>query len=370
MTARRMNEAWDRYYMSLALDLALRGACKTAPNPNVGCVIVKDGRMAGWGFHKACGQAHAETEALRMAGSNAERGTLYVNLEPCSHHGRTPPCAEAIVRAGVSKVVAAMEDPDPRVSGRGFDILRRAGVEVHTGICAAEAAGINRGFVSRVLTGRPWVTLKAAMTLDGYVAQDDGWSKWISNQWSRARGHLLRAWHDAVLVGVGTVVRDDPRLTVRDAPGTSPGVVVLDPGLRIPADANLLRSGSPMVVASRGADLQKARMLENAGASVILLPSKGGRPALGDVLDFLGRRGINSLLVEGGARVLGSFMSERLFDGVSLFVSPRLLAKGMPVSGCSHAGDLEKALSISVTKTVPVEGDLWIEGTPKCSRDS
>ncbi len=308
--------------------------------------------------------------ALEAAGSRARGATLYVNLEPCSHFGKTPPCAEAIIEAGVSRVVAAMGDPDPRVSGRGFARLRDAGVEVDVGTCAAGAAEINRGFVTRVLKKRPWVTLKAAMTLDGRIAQEDGWSRWISNRWSRTRAHLLRASHDAVLVGVGTVLADDPKLNVREVSGCDPKVVVLDPSLRPPRDASLFRCGSPLVIASSGADSLRAKDLEKAGADVILLPSEEGRPPLAQVLEFLAGQGVNDLLVEGGSGVLGSFLAEGLFDGVSLFVSPRFLGKGRPLSGDRLQYTLENSPGIRIEKALLVEGDLWIEGTSRCSPDS
>jgi len=370
LTARRTKRTLDSYYMRLALDLALRGTGKTAPNPKVGCVIVKDDRVVGWGYHRACGLAHAEAMALDAAGEQARGGTLYVNLEPCSHYGKTPPCAEAIIKAGVSRVVAAMQDPDPRVSGRGFARLREAGLEVEVGTCRAEAMEINRGFVTRVQKNRPWVTLKAAMTIDGRIAQEDGRSKWISNSWSRTRAHLLRASHDALLLGVGTVIADDPKLNVREVSGCAPRVVILDPSLRTPPDARLFCCGSPLVIASREADSRRAKELENAGADVILLPSKEGRPPLVEVLEFLARQGVNDLLVEGGAGVLGSFFEEELFDGVSLFVSPRFLGKGRPLCGGFLNGTLENARPIRIEKTRLVEDDLWIEGTVPCSLDS
>jgi len=369
LTTRRMNEAKDRYYMSLAIDLARRGTGRTAPNPRVGCVIVKEGRIAGWGFHKAFGQPHAEAEALQRAGDAAKGSTLYVNLEPCSHYGKTPPCSDAIIEAGVSRVVAAMKDPDPRVSGRGFRALREAGIDVDVGTCAAEAAQINRGFIKRIIEGRPWVTLKAAMTLDGRIADESGWSKWISNEWSRKRAHILRTEHDAVLVGIGTVATDDPKLTVREVSGYSPRVVLLDPSLKVSPGANIFRYGKPLVIASSGADSRKVRVLENVGAGVILLPSENGRPGLSDVLTRLGAEGINDLLVEGGSKVMGSFLSEGLFDGVSLFVSPRFMGEGKPLCGNARWLALENAPAVFITKKALVEGDLWIEGTAVCSRD-
>lgn len=369
MTTRRMNEAKDRYYMSLAIDLARRGTGRTAPNPRVGCVIVKEDHIAGWGFHKAFGLPHAEAEALQRAGDAAKGSTLYVNLEPCSHYGKTPPCSGAIIKAGVSRVVAAMKDPDPRVSGRGFRMLREAGIDVDVGPCATEAAQINRGFIKRMIEGRPWVTLKAAMTLDGRIADESGWSKWISNEWSRKRAHILRTEHDAVLVGIGTVASDDPKLTVREVSGYSPRVVLLDPSLKVSPGANIFRYGKPLVIASTRADSRKVRVLENAGAGVILLPSEKGSPALSDVLGCLADEGINELLVEGGSKVLGSFLSERLFDDVSLFVSPRFMGEGKPLCGEVRWLALENAPSVFITKKTLVEGDLWIEGTVKCSLD-
>jgi len=368
--ARRMNKTCDRYYMSLALDLALRGTGMTAPNPKVGCVIVRDRRVTGFGYHRACGLAHAEVEALNMAGEQARGATLYVNLEPCSHFGKTPPCTEAIISAGISRVVAAMQDPDPRVSGRGAARLREAGVEVDIGPCRTSAEEINKGFVMRVKRQRPWVTLKAAMTLDGKIAQEDGWSKWISNEWSRTRAHLLRSGHDAVLVGVGTVLADDPGLNVRDVSGRAPRAVILDSSLRTPPGAHVIRNGNALVIGAKEANPRRAKDLEKAGASVILLPSEEGRPRLPEVLEYLGGLGVNDLLVEGGSTILASFLDERLFDGVSLFVSPGFLGKGRPLSGDSLQRDLENAFRVRIQKTVLVEGDLWIEGTASCLQDS
>src|SRR5580700_4659831 len=231
----------DLGHMRTALGLARRGLGNTWPNPAVGCVIVKDGRVVGRGWTQKGGRPHAETEALARAGKGAKGATAYVSLEPCSHHGKTPPCAEALIAAGVSRVVAAVEDPDPRVSGRGIARLRAAGIAVEAGLCAAEAAELNAGFFCRVAQGRPLVTLKLAASLDGRIATPTGKSRWITGPAARERAHLLRAAHDAVLIGTGTALADDPQLTCR-LPGLearSPVRIVIDRTLRLPATLRL-----------------------------------------------------------------------------------------------------------------------------------
>ena len=308
----RIDPKTDKYFMSMALSMALRGTGAVSPNPLVGCVIVDDEGVAGWGYHSELGGPHAEVKAIAMAGTRARGSTLYVNLEPCCHFGRTPPCVPSIIASGVSRVVGGMSDPDPRVSCRGFNILRSEGVAVTEEVLFSESREINRGFISRIERGRPWVTLKAAVTLDGNMALSSGESKWITNGMSRARSHMLRDRHDAVMVGSGTVLRDDPALTVRSVSGRDPVAVVLDPMLRVPEDARIVREGSIFFI-SPNAPEKKRQILENKGCRVFESKmTDEHRLSLIDSLERLALEGINDLLLECGSALLGSFIRERL----------------------------------------------------------
>ncbi|HDQ93170.1 MAG TPA: bifunctional diaminohydroxyphosphoribosylaminopyrimidine deaminase/5-amino-6-(5-phosphoribosylamino)uracil reductase RibD, partial [Synergistetes bacterium] len=341
----------------------------TNPNPLVGSVIVDESGICGWGFHSAPGFPHAEVEALSMAGQRAAGGTLYVNLEPCSHFGKTPPCAPRIIGAGIRRVVAGIRDPDPRVSGQGFKILASAGLVVTEGVLEKECRRINRGFLSRLERNRPWVTLKAAMTIDGTMALGSGESKWISNERSRDRAHLLRVCNDAVLVGIGTVEYDDPLLTVRHVTGRDPRTVVLDPGLRMSPMARLARNGT-LVFGLTGAVSEKVKALEGKGCRVFLVENdEKGRIPLISVMETLAGEGINNLLVEGGPVVAGSFLQTGCFDSISLFVSPRIAGEGRKLGEGFKIPGFEKSAGLIITSVVDVEGDLWIEGEKNCSRD-
>jgi diaminohydroxyphosphoribosylaminopyrimidine deaminase/5-amino-6-(5-phosphoribosylamino)uracil reductase len=347
---RRAAQDADEGFMRRALTLAERGRGNTRPNPIVGAVIVRDGKVVAEGFHRRAGDAHAEIaalDALARAGGDARGATVYVNLEPCCHTGRTGPCTEAIVAAGLARVVVGCRDPNPKVDGRGLRALRRAGVQVDVGCLAEEARAANRGFFTWVTKRRPLVTLKAAATLDGFIADRAPRRRkapvWITGQPARAVAHELRASHDAVLVGAGTVAADDPLLTVR-LPGTKsarrrllqPIRVVLDGRLRTSPRAQVLRangSAAPtIVIGAVGAPAQRVRALERSGAAVELLPARRGRIALRQLLAWLAQQDIQSLLVEGGADVLGAFIDERLVDRVAFFVAPRLLGSGVPLA--------------------------------------
>ena len=326
-----MSTGEDIRHMRHALRLAERSLGTVAPNPAVGCVIVAaDGRIVGRGRTQKGGRPHAETEALEAAGPLARGATAYATLEPCSHHGETPPCAEALIRAGVARVVAAVEDPDPRVSGRGFAMLREAGVSVETGVLKKDASDLNRGFFLRVTAERPLVTLKIAQSLDGRTASASGESRWITGAAARSFGHLLRARHDAILVGVDTALADDPELTCR-IPGLekhSPLRVVLDSRLRLRETSRLVQTArqTPTLVFSVVAPNGP---LAAHGAEIVQVQKDArGRPDIGLVLKELAKRGITRLLVEGGASVHASFLDRGFADRLEIFTASAVLGGG------------------------------------------
>jgi len=319
----------DERWMGRALALAARGLGETNPNPAVGCVVVREGRVAGEGFHARAGGPHAEVVALAEAGVRARGATLYVTLEPCAHFGRTPPCAALVRDAGVRRVVAALRDPDPRVDGRGLALLRRAGVAVTEGVRAGEAALLNERFLVSARRGRPFVLLKAALTLDGRIATATGDSKWITSAAQRAQARWLRRLHDAVLVGIGTVLADDPLLLPSPRTRRPLTRVVMDTRLRLPPASRLVRScrpGTPVVaLCGRRADPRRRRRLEAAGVAVLSVAARGERLDPASALRALWARGVRSVMVEGGSEALGSFLAARLLDAVALFRGPLLL---------------------------------------------
>jgi len=325
--------------MRAALELAARGLGNVWPNPAVGCVLVRDGAVVGRGWTQPGGRPHAETEALRRAGAAARGATAYVTLEPCSHHGRTPPCADALVDAGIARVVAAATDPDTRVDGRGLARLRAAGVAVEAGLLAEDAARLNAGFFHRVAEGRPLVTLKLASSLDGRIATAGGDSKWITGEVARARAHLLRARHDAVLAGIGTVLADDPELTCRLPGLEAPAKVriVLDGGLRLPPGSRLARSArsAPVWCVGATAEGTAADRLRDLGVEVLQAPrGTDGRLDPAAVLRLLGGRGLTRVMVEGGGAVAGALLRAGLVDRIAWFRAPRVLgAEGRPAVG-------------------------------------
>jgi diaminohydroxyphosphoribosylaminopyrimidine deaminase / 5-amino-6-(5-phosphoribosylamino)uracil reductase len=317
--------AVDHAFMARALRLAQRGMNTTTPNPRVGCVLAKDGHVVAEDWHRKAGEPHAEVLALERAGGAARGATAYVTLEPCSHFGRTPPCADALIAAGVARVVAAMEDPNPQVAGEGMAKLRAAGIDATVGLLEAEARELNIGFVSRMTRGRPWVRLKVAASLDGKTALNNGVSQWITGADARRDGHAWRARSCAILTGFGTVRDDDPRLTVRDVPCTrQPLRVLVDSRLETPASANILAGGGTLVFAAQKGEL--------AGAEAVALPNADGKVDLAAMLAELGRRGINELLVEAGVRLNGSLLAAGLVDELLIYQAPILIgdkARGM-----------------------------------------
>jgi diaminohydroxyphosphoribosylaminopyrimidine deaminase/5-amino-6-(5-phosphoribosylamino)uracil reductase len=315
----------DQRFMARALELAERGLYTTTPNPRVGCVVVSGGAVAGEGWHERAGAAHAEVSALSAAGAQARGATAYVSLEPCAHQGRTPPCVAALREAGVARVVAAMQDPNPLVRGKGLDELRRAGIEVESGLLETRARDLNIGFVSRMTRGRPWVRLKVAASLDGATALTNGKSRWITGEAARRDGHHWRARACAVLTGAGTVHDDDPQLTVRHVKTTrQPLRVVVDSKLETPPSARILEGGGTLLACARD-DREKIAALKAKGADVVVMPNSAGKVELGDLLRELARREVNEVHVEAGHRLNGSLVREGFVDEVLVYLAPTLL---------------------------------------------
>jgi len=323
----------DRRQMAAALVLADRGLGRTWPNPSVGCVLVRDGRVVGRGVTAPGGRPHAETQALDQAGEAARGAVAYVTLEPCAHYGQTPPCCDALIAAGIARVVVALEDPDPRTSGSGIEKLRKAGIETVVGVLEDAAGDQQAGFLSRVTKGRPLVTLKVAASLDGRAAAHSGDSKWITGNQARAFGHSLRASYDAIMVGSGTALADDPSLTCR-LPGleaASPTRIVVDSGLRLAIDSNLVKSARDVptwIVCGEACEPSRRKVFEDFGVKVLeVRRSPDGRLAPEALLTALGDQGLTRLLVEGGAILATSLLQEQLVDRLAWFAAPILIGK-------------------------------------------
>ena len=360
-------------YMKRELELAARGLRKTSPNPMVGCVIVKEGRIIGEGWHHQYGHSHAEIEALNDAASRNEDvhgATVYVTLEPCSHYGKTPPCADRLIREGVAEVVTAMRDPNPAVNGQGLTRLQDFGVKVtELTEFEAEAKFLNRGFVFVHKYGRPFVTLKAAASLDGHMCLSNGSSKWITGIEARTQAHAIRAENDAVLVGVGTVLADDPALTVRHVEGIDPLRVVLDAKLSTPLDAKVIGTdGKCVIFTGRHADEERKSALEGVGVEVIRLPyAAGSRVDLKEVLKQLAQKGVLTLMVEGGPAVISAFLRERLGDYVKLFLSPRIFGEGREIKINAGFETVDDALRLEHMTAKQLGDDVLLEGRLTCS---
>lgn len=327
-----MFDAADRHVMTQALALAERGMYTTTPNPRVGCVIVRDGVVVGEGWHECAGGPHAEVAALRAAGLRARGATAYVTLEPCCHHGRTPPCTQALIDAGVARVIAAMPDPNPRVAGKGLEALRGAGIDVACGLAADRAEALNIGFVTRMRRGVPWTRLKIAATLDGKTALENGASQWITGPEARRDGHAWRARACAILTGIGTVKDDDPQLTVRDvATPRQPLRIVVDSRMEISPRARVLAGGGALVVAAHE-QAEQRRRLADLGVEVLILPDRAGKVDLAALIAELGRREINEVHIEAGFKLNGSLLREDLIDELLIYLAPALVgdaARGM-----------------------------------------
>lgn len=364
----RASEA-DQIWMRRALDLAARARGRTSPNPMVGAVLVKDGQLIGEGFHAYAGSDHAEVAALRDAGPGATGATLYVSLEPCCHYGRTPPCVEQILEAGIRRVMAACEDPNPAVSGKGIGVLRAAGVSVDVGVLAGEAERLNEAFFTHVRTGRPFVTLKVAASLDGKIATRTGESRWITRESARRRVHQLRNEMDAVLVGIGTVLRDDPLLTTRleIADQRDPIRVIVDNLARLPLRAKVVNRAStaPTILAvSQMAPRLKLEALQREGVQVIVVESSPRRVSLERLMEALGKRGILSVMIEGGAEINASALREGIVDKVLVFQAPILIGgKSTPTAvGGDGIESLSQAARLRDVRIERFDGDILVEG--------
>ncbi|SIQ39430.1 diaminohydroxyphosphoribosylaminopyrimidine deaminase [Aromatoleum tolulyticum] len=357
--------ATDHRAMARALQLAARGLETTTPNPRVGCVLMRDGELVGEGWHRRAGEAHAEIEALRVAGDAARGATAYVTLEPCAHHGRTPPCAEALIRAGIARVVAAMEDPNPLVAGRGLAMLREAGIAASSGLMAGEARELNIGFIARMTRGRPWLRLKAASTLDGKTALNNGVSQWITGEAARRDGHRWRARACAVLTGIGTVRGDDPQLNVRAVPcERQPQRVLVDARLDVPLSARLLQGGKCLVAAAV-ADEGKIAALAERGVEVVVLPDTAGKVDLPALMLELGRRGFNEVHAEAGFKLNGSLLREGCVDEILLYMAPMLVgdtAQGL--FNLPELAALDKAVRLDLRDVRRIGGDLRVIARP------
>jgi diaminohydroxyphosphoribosylaminopyrimidine deaminase / 5-amino-6-(5-phosphoribosylamino)uracil reductase len=359
----------DHVWMRRALELAERARGRTSPNPMVGAVLVKDGQLAGEGFHAYAGSDHAEVVALREAGAAAAGTTLYVSLEPCCHHGRTPPCVEQILEAGIARVVTACEDPNPAVSGNGISALRAGGLRVDVGVLAGEAARLNEAFFTYVRTGRPFVTLKVAASLDGKIATRTGESRWITGESARRRVHQLRNETDAVLVGIGTVLRDDPLLTTRlgIADQRDPIRVIVDNLARLPLRAKVVNRASTaptLLAVSQMAPRAKLEALEREGVQVIVVENSPRRVSLERLMEALGKRCILSVMIEGGAEINGSALREGIVDKVLVFLAPILIGGKSPPTAVGGDGieTLGQALRLRDVCIERFDGDILVAG--------
>jgi diaminohydroxyphosphoribosylaminopyrimidine deaminase/5-amino-6-(5-phosphoribosylamino)uracil reductase len=361
-------QSLDEKYMRTALRLAAKANGRTSPNPMVGAVVVKNGKVIARGYHHKAGEPHAEAIALKKAGEKAKGATLFVTLEPCSHtNKRTPPCAPLVMQSGVKRIVIAMIDPNPRVSGGGVKALRKAGLEVVTGVLEDEARKLNEAFIKHITTGMPFVTLKIAQTLDGKVATATGESKWITGEKARQEGHRLRDANDAILVGINTVLKDEPLLTTRIPKGRDPIRVIVDSTLRIPVHARVITQKSPaktVIATLASAPMTKTEKIQEAGAEVLAVKSSRGRVDLRDLMKKLGRKGIMSVLIEGGPEVHASAIKSGIVDKVVLFVAPVLMTGRdslCSIGGVSPAR-LGQAIRLEEVTSRFVGKDLMIEG--------
>lgn len=358
----------DEFYMSLALEMAERAQGQTGINPVVGCVIVKDGMLAGMGTHLERGTPHAEIHALQMAGDKAAGSTVYVTLEPCSHYGRTPPCSERLIAERVKRVVIAAEDPNPLVAGKGIEMLRAAGIQVDIGILKDRALKLNASFIKFITTGRPFVTLKTASTLDGKIATKTGDSKWISNEVARERVHTLRHRHQAIMVGVSTVIKDDPLLTTRlPVDGLNPIRIVVDSRLNIPLKSKMLtdRNARTIILTTKNGDAGRREALQKMGIEVLTC-GDGPRVDLNLAMTLLGQMEIGSILLEGGGTLNGSMLEEQLVDQIVLFMAPKIVGGlGAPSSFAFNGAEhMSEAITLRDLEIEQLNDNLCIRGIP------
>ena len=369
MTDKAGRTSANEKFMRRALTLAARARGHTSPNPLVGAVIVQGDRIVGEGYHQKAGETHAEINALNHAGKAARNATLYVTLEPCCHWGRTPPCTEAIIRAGIAKTFVAHVDPNPKVAGKGIRQLERAGIHVHVGLCEDEARRLNEIYIKYIQTKRPFVILKSAISLDGKIATVSGESQWITSQASRLKGHEIRGSVDAILVGIGTVLRDNPSLTTRipNQEGKDAVRIVVDSQGRTPLTAKIFNPNSEagvIIAVTENVSAEKVEKLQAADAEVLVIEEKQNRVCLSALMKKLGQREITSVLIEGGGEVNASALKAGIVDKVSFFIAPKLIggvnAPG-PIGG-EGIQRLSEALELRDLTVMPIEADFLIEG--------
>ncbi len=356
----------DEHWMKRALHLAEKGRGRTSPNPMVGAVLVKNGKAIGEGYHVKAGTDHAEIIALRRAGEKTKGATLYLNLEPCVHYGKTPPCAPAVIEARVKRVVIGMRDPNSLVAGRGVESLKEAGLHVEVGTLEKECRRLNEAFCKFIVRKEPFVILKVAATLDGKIATRVGDSKWVTGESSRNFVHRLRDQVDGVVVGIGTALRDDPQLTARIKKGRDPYRIILDSRLRIPEGAQVIEtpSSKTIIATTESAARGKIKRLEKKGVRVLILNSKQGRIDLKNCLSKLGELEMMSLLVEGGSQVNGSFLDEGLIDKILFFLSPKLIGdrEALGIFGGSGKATIREAIPLRELRVRRIGEDILIEG--------
>lgn len=363
----------DAFWMARALQLAARGLTTTTPNPRVGCVLVRDGAVVGEGFHQRAGESHAEVYALAAAGDKARGATAYITLEPCSHQGRTPPCAEALIKAGVSRVVAAIKDPNPSVAGRGLARLEAAGIDTRSDVLAGDAEALNHGFLKRMRTGQPWLTLKLAASLDGATALANGASQWITSVESRLHLQHGRARSCAILTGVGTVLADDPALTVRlDNQHRQPARIVLDSQLRTPPDAKLLSlEGETWLLHGSNVEATQQQALRQAGARLHALPlNDSGQLDLSAVMNWLGQQQYNEIWTEAGATLAASLLNGGWVDEVRLYQAPILLGSAIRPLYATALTQLSDGLQFNVVERLSLGSDLCWRLQPRLKSPS
>lgn len=357
----------DIRYMKRALTLARRGVGKTAPNPAVGCVIVRDGQVIGEGWHKKAGGPHAEIHALAMAKEAARGADLYVTLEPCCHQGKTPPCTDALIAAGVRRVVVGMVDPFLEVAGKGLYALRQAGIRVDVGLLEAECRELNKGFIKAVTSGLPYVIYKTAMTLDGNIATVTGHSRWVSGEESRLLVHRLRARCDAVMVGVDTIIADNPQLTVRHIKGRDPLRIIVDTRLRTPESVNVLHGSqaSRTIIATCEADPEVHQRYQSQGALVLVCREYDGRVDMQDLLHKLATRGIQTVLLEGGSRLAGGMLQQGLIDECIFFYAPKIVGNGFAPFVIQGIATMHEAIKMSVQRIGMSGADVVVYARPE-----
>lgn len=354
----------DTDYMRLALEQARRGEGWTNPNPMVGAVLVRDGRILSTGYHERCGALHAERHALSRCTESPAGATLYVTLEPCCHHGRQPPCTDAIVQAGIARVVVGSDDPNPLVAGKGLEILRQAGIQVETGVLKAECDALNQVFFHYIQTGRPYVILKYAMTADGKIATRTGASRWITGEAARRRVHQDRHRCAAIMVGIGTVLADDPLLTCRMEGGRNPVRVICDTHLRTPLESQIVRTAGevPTILACCTPPPDRAQALRAAGCQVWELPEQGGHVDLRALMDRLGREQLDSVLLEGGAQLNWAALEAGIVQKVQAYVAPKLFGGAAPTPVSGAGVDVpDQGIVLKHWSVTPLGGDLLLE---------